>query len=1136
MGIVACAVLLSACTQGVTKRRTSPPASAAAGPLLNERTDQPPEAPEARWRDIAMAGRQPPHDAGSPALARFYLERGAAASRIGRARQAIDDLTRANSLSAGLPPKARIRILRLLSLMESTAGNRDRAIRFLRHAIAIADAFYNPAEESRYKILINARLARELVKSRNLLEARRHLSKASHLIERFSLMNPSKRHGKPNFSQDWPNGSGLFLGSLFWAQADVRLSLGRFAEAEAAYRKSLAYFSEEISVMPGYPAGNEDAGFNDGRRAFQISALLLGLASALRAQGQDTWSEIHARQAVSILQKKLGRGHFMAAAGIRDLGEILDAKGRFAQAEASFRKYLQILSRSGAERGIDTELTTRVKLASNLVRQGRWAKAYAQFNAVKDAIAGDVTKLHRFVNGNYDYALTLIAQGRPAEALTLARSAKKRAQDLLGNDHLKAGVAGGIAALALVEQGRNTEAQTEFEHASAVLLKHASSMVTGGRQRATDWNAKMILESYLRFLTRHGKGPGHSRIARSDMAKAFRIADVLRGRASQRALEAAAERAGAGSAELAKLLRRQQDITRRLRAATISFLANVAQGKPRRMPPSDNYPSPIQHHIMKLNSEASSPPGNGFEGLLEHFSQYGERTQPSRPDDYPSPTQHHIMKLHGEASSPHATSLERLLKQRHELDHDHLRELIAALRREHAIVVGDIRRRFPKYATLTGRPPPTIGQVQEKLRSQEALIALYASADQTYVWAVPNQGKPAFAAVPMGTSELNSLVARLRRGINPKGANISGVPRFDVEAARTLFEVLLSPVAAGWTSARDLFVVAHGPLATVPFSVLVTGETAAAPTPTIPFAEYQAIPWLARTHAVTALPTISSLITLRGTKRRIRKRRNFLGFADPLFNKDQAGQAEARPEKARSLAQRGAPFVLRALPAKRGSAGMRLRDLPRLPETAREIRNLAGILHADATRDVFIGPRANEQEVKSPEVSRYRIVSFASHALLPGEIEGLAEPAIAMTAPEIAGVEGDGLLTISEILGLKLDADWVVLSACNTAASSGKGRESVSGLVRSFFFAGARAVLATHWRIESESASTLITDMFRRQAADPRLSGAQALRQAKLGLIDGPGYVDGERQTLFSYAHPLFWAPFTIYGENTATP
>jgi CHAT domain-containing protein len=133
----------------------------------------------------------------------------------------------------------------------------------------------------------------------------------------------------------------------------------------------------------------------------------------------------------------------------------------------------------------------------------------------------------------------------------------------------------------------------------------------------------------------------------------------------------------------------------------------------------------------------------------------------------------------------------------------------------------------------------------------------------------------------------------------------------------------------------------------------------------------------------------------------------------------------------------------------------------------------------------------------------------------------------------VAGGAGDGLLTVGKILALKLDADWVVLSACNTAAGQGVGAEAVSGLGRAFFYAGTRALLVSNWPVESDSAHALTTDLFRRIAADPRLSRAEALRQAELALIDGPGAVDpATKRALFSYAHPIFWAPFALVGDG----
>jgi hypothetical protein len=155
------------------------------------------------------------------------------------------------------------------------------------------------------------------------------------------------------------------------------------------------------------------------------------------------------------------------------------------------------------------------------------------------------------------------------------------------------------------------------------------------------------------------------------------------------------------------------------------------------------------------------------------------------------------------------------------------------------------------------------------------------------------------------------------------------------------------------------------------------------------------------------------------------------------------------------------------------------------------------------------------------------------HGLVPGDLNGLAQPALALTAPDVAGVDGDGLLTMGEILGLKLDADWVVLSACNTGSGAVAGAEAASGLGRAFFYAGSRALLVTNWSVHSASARDLVTDVFRRQAADPLVSRAEALRQSMVALMDGPGLVDAAGNTLFSYAHPLFGALFTIIGEGS---
>ena len=190
-------------------------------------------------------------------------------------------------------------------------------------------------------------------------------------------------------------------------------------------------------------------------------------------------------------------------------------------------------------------------------------------------------------------------------------------------------------------------------------------------------------------------------------------------------------------------------------------------------------------------------------------------------------------------------------------------------------------------------------------------------------------------------------------------------------------------------------------------------------------------------------------------------------------------------------------------------------------------------MHADLTRDVFTGARASEKAVKTARLSEYRVIAFATHGLVPGELDGLTQPALALSAPTAADQDDDGLLTMEEILALRLDADWVVLSACNTASGQGAGSEAISGLGRAFFYAGARALLVSNWPVETTSAKLLTTDLFRRQTADARLSRARALQQTMATLIDEAVYRQPRTgEVAFSYAHPLFWAPFTLIGDG----
>jgi len=178
-------------------------------------------------------------------------------------------------------------------------------------------------------------------------------------------------------------------------------------------------------------------------------------------------------------------------------------------------------------------------------------------------------------------------------------------------------------------------------------------------------------------------------------------------------------------------------------------------------------------------------------------------------------------------------------------------------------------------------------------------------------------------------------------------------------------------------------------------------------------------------------------------------------------------------------------------------------------------------------RDIRLGAQATESEIKrlsaNGELSKYRMVHFATHGLLAGQLDGMHEPGLILTPPDKATEEDDGYLSASEIAALKLDADWVILSACNTAAGRATSAEALSGLARAFIYAQARALLVSHWEVYSEATVKLITTAIREMARDPKVGRAEAMRRSMLALIN-----KGRPEE----AHPSYWAPFVVVGEG----
>ena len=274
------------------------------------------------------------------------------------------------------------------------------------------------------------------------------------------------------------------------------------------------------------------------------------------------------------------------------------------------------------------------------------------------------------------------------------------------------------------------------------------------------------------------------------------------------------------------------------------------------------------------------------------------------------------------------------------------------------------------------------------------------------------------------------------------------------------------------------------------------------------------IDWLVRSYAITNLPSVASLKVLRSTSSRSSAQEPIIAFADPIFSKDRNKQVAALRSVV-NFYEGGQPDLISLA-----------RSLPQLPDTANEVQAIARVLKAEK-KDLKLGVFASETTVKQTKLDDYRIVYFATHGLVAGEVEKFAkvkaEPALALTIPETPTELDDGLLTASEVAQLKLNADWVVLSACNTAAENKPGAEALSGLARAFFYAGARSLVVSHWEVDSEATVQLMTGMFQASARDAKLSHAEALRESMLVMLDKTKSDDD--------AHPRFWAPFVVVGE-----
>ncbi len=418
-----------------------------------------------------------------------------------------------------------------------------------------------------------------------------------------------------------------------------------------------------------------------------------------------------------------------------------------------------------------------------------------------------------------------------------------------------------------------------------------------------------------------------------------------------------------------------------------------------------------------------------------------------------------------------------------------------------AALRGQVDRAFPAYGRLIRPEPQSLAEVQQRLGRDQALLLAAPGPDGVLSMLVARD-RVAHADTPLRSGQLTGWIGRIRDSVDDglTAADPATAP-FDVGAASALHAALLPPaldrVAAGY---RQLSVLGGGPLASVPMGLLVTRRL-----PDDARLAGDALrrqPWLLRRQAV-ATPTSLRLLGEGGDDHRSGVVR-FAGIGAP-----QLAPVDSRVAMADGIAR-----VLRSGTLDAAS----LRSLPDLPDAADELQRMRTAFGREAL--MLTGSGATEAKVRALDLTPFNVIAFATHGLVSGELRGVSEPGLVLT-PVSDDAGNDGLLTASDVAELRLDADWVILSACNTAAGDSPGAPLYSGLARAFVHAGARALLLSHWQVRDDVAARLSVQTV--QGNRDGLGRAEALRRAQLRLIDD--------RSVAGAAHPALWAPFALVGD-----
>jgi CHAT domain-containing protein/Tfp pilus assembly protein PilF len=999
---------------------------------------------------------------------------GAAQRQTGAVEDAVVTLQRAVALEMKLGPASRQSFRRALRELAEVERGRGQA----EAAIVIYDAVLVKVRQDGAGSIAEAELLEEQA------QLHRHVGAFPPAEENLKRALAIKQ------ARLLPSDPGLVT-TLTHLGGVARL-VGRHEEAEGYYKRA-------IDIVA---AGK-------GEKDPNLGILVDNLGVLYQSLGRDAEAEVQHKRALAILEDTLGREHLSTGQCAANLGAVMFKQGRNAEAERLIDRALAIYRRTlpPGDWRIGIVLDNLAGVWRNQRRYGEAAQAYAQaIEILRKAYSDTHPDVGTALN---NLALMHAETGRFSDAEREVTEALRIAEKAHGSGHVNVALVLNTMGYVQSLQGKRTDARASYSRAIDIVEKAlgtehpllVGSATALGEVQLADGDAAGALASYQRAASisvkRRGRPARSSRpIGRAGVdpfvgmvAARWQLETTDRGKPN--AQKGSAKSASAAEEALA-------DAQLALQSEAGRTIAQLGARLGARIPAL----AALARERQDLVEEWGKTDG-ALTAVL------------GKPAD-------------GRRQGDDAPFRRRLVEIDARLD-----QIDALLAKDHA---GFLELAMPRAVPAK--------ELKALLRADEVLLAILPAASHVYVWLV-TRNDVRWHRVELSEADLDRKVRTLRCGLDAaewweetrakRCAELTGrsptgdVLPFDSMASVELYRALIEPFAAQ-IEGRQLLIAAGGALSSLPLQVLM---------PEVPKDGALAkARWLGLRHPMTTLPSIASLKTLRRDARASNAQRPYLGVGNPLLigpNRDYSAAWGAQSCLASQLKRRtGSQPASMADARSRGGLVRgsvvdveQVRLLSPLPETRDELCSVSASAGA-SEQDLVMGSKATEKQLRDLNASgalrSFRIVHFATHGLIAGEVPGLTEGALVMTPPAEAKGDEDGLLTASEIATFRLDADWVILSACNTAAGDTLGAETFSGLARAFFHAGARSLLVSHWPVQSAAAVKLTSRALAEIRRSPGLSRAEALRRSMAALVSDAADPNN--------AHPQTWAPFVVAGEG----